>query len=116
MRNPCADPSVDAGPPTRFRDAQRPELLGAPRGHALGEIEAISRREKVEAARWRHECLVVVDDDIAAPDDVELVSAHDDGRVLVQSDAEKLRMLRDDVDEVELPIAAQEMLIDGGVL
>ena len=48
---------------------------------------------------------MIVDDDVGRADDLEPIVLHDDGRVLVQADAEQLRFGLDDFDQVELTIA-----------
>ena len=55
---------------------------------------------------------MIVDGDVAPTDDLEPVALHDDGGVLVDTDAEQIRARANHLDQVELAIAPQQVLID----
>ena len=83
-----------------------------PRGLARREIEAIPRRQEVELAVRTGRSPGVVDDRIGLTDHLEVVASHDDGRVLIEPDAEQLRMRLNDLDHVELAVPLEYVLVD----
>src|SRR5690606_5126251 len=80
------------------------------RGAPGGEIETVTGREKVEPWAGRRPC--IVDERVRRPDDLEPVPAHHDPGILVQADAEQVRMLRQDLEHVELAVPAKDVLVD----
>src|SRR6202023_1685870 len=54
----------------------------------------------------------VVDRDLAGADNLELLALDDDGRALVDPDAEDVRVPGDDLLQIVLTVAGQHMLID----
>src|SRR5262245_44453771 len=58
----------------------------------------------------------VMNRDLAGADDLELLTADDDRRALVEANAQHVRMLRNNFFEIVLPVARQHVLIDGNAL
>jgi hypothetical protein len=58
---------------------------------------------------------VIVDGHVARTHHLETVTPNHDRRVLVDPDAEQLGVRLHDLDQVELPVAAEQVLIDGDV-
>ena len=55
----------------------------------------------------------VVHRDLPAADDLEAIAGHDDGRVFRQADAEQVRELPDDRNQIVPPVARVDVLVDG---
>src|SRR6185369_18053461 len=69
------------------------------------QVVAIPGREQVELPAGVDPPRVVVDGHVAGADHVEVVAAHHDRGVLVETDAQEVGMALDHGDEVELAVA-----------
>jgi hypothetical protein len=84
-------------------------LAGPPCRLSRLHVEAVAGAHEEEAPARAGDGLVAVDHGVALPDHVELIALHDDRRVLVEADAEQPRMRIDDLEHVELAVAAQQV-------
>ena len=75
-------------------------------------IVSVTGLEEVESPRFSKNPLVVIDRDIARPNNLQLIPTNDNRRALIYSNAQKLRMCLNDLDHVKVAIAGQMMLVN----
>ena len=95
--------------------------LGKPesgwRGYlALREIKRLSMCQQKEGLPGGLHGFVIVDRDVAGTDNLQPISGHEDRSTLIDPDSQQMGFGLDYFDHIKLTVAAEQMLIDSGVL
>lgn len=99
-----------------FYSGKRLQGSGRTAGFTGFQVELIARGQEIEVPLWWNVPGAVIDGHISLPDHIKTVTPHHNSGVLIQPYPQQVWICPHDLEHIELPVAFQEMLVDGHIL